>query len=197
MIHYIKGIITGQDSGKICVENNGIGYEVNVPDGRFAYLPDSFEEVCVYIKMIVREDDVSLYGFADKAELSMFELLMTVSGVGAKAALSILSALSVAEIRKAVFFEDDRAISRANGVGKKIAQRVCLELKDKVAAPDNLEKLAATSSKKPANSAKDEAVKALLSLGFTRTEALSFVMAIDDDNLSTEEYIKASLRQKR
>ena len=196
MIHYIKGVITWQQPGMVCIENNGVGFELNVPDNHIHVLPGSAEPVTLYTAMLVREDDISLYGFADRETLAMFRLLLTVSGVGAKAALAILSVMSVNEFKKAVLFEDVKSICRANGVGKKIAQRLVLELKEKVGVPDELPE-SSVQQLSVKNDARDEAVLALTALGFTRTEAMTAVTGIAGEDLSTEDYIKAALRQRR
>lgn len=196
MIHYIKGVITDTLPGKVVIETGNIGYEVNVPDGSFAFLPGQNEVVTIYTAMIVREDDISLYGFADTQSLTMFNTLMTVSGVGAKGALAILSALDTQSLKKAIAFEDVAAITKANGIGKKIAQRIVLELKDKVAAANDLP-AGYTSTVIAKGSPKDEAVAALVALGYSRTEAMSALVGITENDLTTEEYIKRALRSRR
>ncbi len=196
MLHYIKGVITENMPGMVCIENNGVGFEVNVPDNHLHVLPGSGEIVTLYTAMLVREDDISLYGFGDRETLAVFRLLMTVSGVGAKAALSILSALSVNDLKRAIIFEDVNSICKANGVGKKIAQRVVLELKDKVGAPEDVPQGAVQAASEK-NDARDEAVAALVALGFSRSEAMSSVVGMSGEGLTAEDYIKAALRQRR
>ncbi|MBR3296317.1 MAG: Holliday junction branch migration protein RuvA [Firmicutes bacterium] len=197
MLHYIKGIITETAPGMVCIENQGIGFEVNVPDGSGAYLARNGEVVTLYTAMLVREDDISLYGFTDRESLAFFRVLMTVSGVGAKAALSILSALPVRELKKAILFEDVNAITKAQGVGKKIAQRVVLELKDKIDPSDTGMEACVPEKTITPGSAKEEAVSALMSLGYSRTEAMSAMVGITEEGLSAEEYIKRALRSRR
>ncbi len=197
MLHYIKGIITETAPGMVCIENQGIGFEVNVPDGSGAYLARNGEVVTLYTAMLVREDDISLYGFTDRESLAFFRVLMTVSGVGAKAALSILSALPVRELKKAILFEDVNAITKAQGVGKKIAQRVVLELKDKIDPSDTGMDAYVPEKTITPGSAKEEAVSALMSLGYSRTEAMSAMVGITEEGLSAEEYIKRALRSRR
>ena len=197
MLHYIKGVISETMPGMVCIENQGIGFEVNVPDGSAAFLAREGEVVTLYTAMLVREDDISLYGFSDRESLAFFRLLMTVSGVGAKAALSILSALPVRELKKAILFEDVNAITKAQGVGKKIAQRVVLELKDKIDSTDaGFEGYVPEKTVVP-GSAKEEAAAALMSLGYSRTEAMSALVGITDEGLTAEEYIKRALRARR
>lgn len=177
--------------GGVVLENGGIGYEIFVPNASAAYM-NSNDEVMIYTTMIVREDDISLYGFTDKDGMDMFKKLMTVSGVGAKAALSVLSALSPAELRKAIVFDDAGLITKAQGIGKKTAQRIVLELKDKVG------NIAVSGDDKGFADAfadeKAEAAEALISLGYARSEALEALSKIKTEKSSAEEYIKQALK---
>lgn len=191
MFHYIKGNITMKFEAGVVIEANGIGYEVFVPDNSSVYLADSKEIVLLYTAMIVREDDVSIYGFHEKEELDLFRKLMTVNGVGAKAAMAILSSMPAGEIKKAIVFDDTATLTKANGVGKKIAQRITLELKDKLGAVGGLTEAA---EKVVSDSGKTEAINGLISLGYSRSEALSALAGIPEDNLSAEEYIKRALK---
>lgn len=191
MFHYIKGNVTMKFDGGVVVEAGGIGYEIFVPDNSSLYLADGKETVLVYTAMIVREDDVSIYGFHDREALDLFRKLMTVNGVGAKAALAILSSMPVGEVKKAIVFDDAAALTKANGIGKKIAQRITLELKDKLGA---LGGLAEAAEKAVSDSGKAEAVNGLISLGYSRSEALEVLAGIADDGLSAEEYIKRALK---
>lgn len=178
------------DSG-VVIEVNGIGYEVFVPDNSPVYLADSKETVLVYTAMIVREDDVSIYGFHDKESLDLFRKLLTVNGVGAKAAMAILSSMPVSEVKKAIVFDDAAALTKANGIGKKIAQRITLELKEKMGSVGGL---AEAAEKAVSDSGKTEAVGGLISLGYSRSEALSALAGISEEGLTTEEYIKRALK---
>lgn len=191
MFHYIKGNVTMKFDGGVVVEAGGIGYEIFVPDNSSLYLADGKETVLVYTAMIVREDDVSIYGFHDREALDLFRKLMTVNGVGAKAALAILSSMPVGEVKKAIVFDDAAALTKANGIGKKIAQRITLELKDKLGA---LGGLAEAAEKAVSDSGKAEAVNGLISLGYSRSEALEVLAGIADEGLSAEEYIKRALK---
>lgn len=191
MFHYIKGNITMRFEGGVVIEAAGIGYEVFVPDNSAVYLADSKETVLIYTAMIVRDDGVSIFGFYDKESLDLFRKLMTVNGVGAKAAMSILSAMPVGEIKKAIVFDDSATLTRANGIGKKIAQRITLELKDKLGAVGGL---AETAEMATADFGKTEAINGLISLGYSRSEAITALSAISEDGLSAEEYIKKALK---
>jgi len=192
MFHYIKGNITMKFEGGIVIEANGIGYEVFVPDNSAVYLSNSSDMVLIYTVMIVREDDVSIYGFSDKESLDLFKKLMTVSGVGAKAAMAVLSAMPVSAVKKAIVFEDAAALTKANGIGKKSAQRIVLELKDKLGAVGGLTDEAVEQVN--TNNGKSEAINGLISLGYSRSEAMEVLAFIDEDNLTTEEYIKRALK---
>lgn len=194
MLHYIKGKITTVLPGMVAIENNGIGYEVFIPDNSAAYLAKPEEEIRLFIAMIVREDDISLYGFTEKDSLTMFRKLMTVSGVGAKAALAVLSAMPLSELIRAIAFEDVTMLTSANGIGKKTAQRIVLDLKDKLAIFD-AGVISSAGQNVVSCSAKEEAVAALVSLGYTKSEAMSAMVGINEANLTAEEYIKRALRQ--
>ena len=191
MLEYIRGRITMHFDGGLVVETGGIGYRVFVPDNSSLYLRTEHEETLVHVAMIVREDDISLFGFQDRAALELFQQLRTVNGVGARVALAILSALPADAIRKAILFEDAVTLTRANGIGKKTAQRIVLELKDKVAAGDLP---AAVESGVAGGGGKAEAIDALLNLGFSRTEAALAVASAEGDDLTTEDYIRRALR---
>ena len=134
MIGFVKGTLAEKGAGYVIIEAGGIGYEIFVPANSAAYLSSEGDEVKVYTMMSVREDDVSLYGFSRRGELDAFKKLISVNGVGAKAGISILSAFTLEQLQEAIAFEDAKALTKANGVGKKIAERIVLELKDKFAA---------------------------------------------------------------
>lgn len=202
MIRYLHGRIAETHDGGIVVDVNGIGYEVNVPDAS-VFFAKVGEETEIFVAMIVREDDVSLYGFASPAELRMFRLLMTVNGIGAKAALSILSALTVPEICAAVRKDDAGAFTRANGVGKKTGQRVTMELKDKL---EQIPELApyvyggTVEIKMPVpetNPVIEKAIGALVGLGLSKPEAEEAAKAEYTDNISAEDLILKALRRTR
>lgn len=196
MINYIKGVVTESMPGMVTIENGGFGWAVNIPEGGRAVFMKEGETVTLYTAMLVREDDISLYGFGDRESLVIFRMLMTVSGVGARAAMSILSALSPDELKRAVTFDDPAALTKANGIGKKLSQRIVLELKDKMDAPfGDAEYLPAVDA--APGSPKEEAVAALVSLGYTKSEALSSLVGIKTEGLEAGEIIRLALRQRR
>lgn len=194
MIRFIKGIFHPGLNGSVVIETaSGMGFEVHIPANSSLYKNLEGEEVKVYTSMIVREDDVSLYGFSDKENLELFELLITVNGIGAKAAMSIMSALPPSELKRAIAMGDVKAISAANGVGKKTAERVILELKDKVGSFDE-EVLAESDGFVIASDERSEAVAALIALGYTKNEAAAAVGKVKGEELTCEEYIKNALK---
>ena len=198
MFHFICGYVAYLEAGMVALENNGIAYEIYVPEGSSALLANIGEEITLYTAMQVREDDISLYGFTDRESLALFRLLQTVSGVGAKAALSLIGAFpSPSELKRAIYFEDTAALTRANGVGKKLAQRVILELKDKFGDLSYSEQFSKASNVVVKGSARDEALQALIVLGYSRTEALSFMSGVEGEDLSAEDIIKQALRMRR
>ena len=136
MYEYIKGKYIGINKDYIVVENNGIGYKIFTSGATMAELPKSGEEVMLYVEQIVREDFIGLYGFIGKEELQMFKLLLSINGVGAKAALSLLSISRVTNLKYAIMMGDEKHICRAPGIGKKTAGRIILELQDKLKKED-------------------------------------------------------------
>lgn len=197
MLHFIKGRLAMQFPGGVVIEAGGLGYEVYVPDNSSVYLAKEGQEIMVYTAMIIREDDVSIYGFADKDSLRLFRMLMTVNGVGAKAALAVLSALSAAELQKAVMYEDVTALTRANGIGKKTAQRIVLELKDKIDATAVVSGDTAAVIIPDGNTtdSRNEAVNALIALGYSKSESIEALCSVEEQNLTVEEYIKKALKK--
>ena len=197
MIGFIRGSLAEKGDGYIIVDVNGVGYEIFVPANSRAYLSSEGSEVMVYTAMTVREDDVSLYGFMRKGELDAFRKLITVSGVGAKAAVSVLSAFSLEQLQQAIVFEDVKTLTKANGIGKKTAERIVLELKDKFSTEEGISASDTEESSDRGQILSDgrsEAVSALISLGYTRGEASGALASITDNELTAEEYIKRALK---
>ena len=196
MIHYIKGTMTMKFNGGVVVETGGIGYEVFVPENSAAYLKNDGDDIMLYTVMQVREDDVSLYGFTEREAMDIFNKLITVSGVGAKAAMAILSAMPLHEVKQAIIFEDAASLTRANGIGKKTAQRVVLELKDKIGSAEDIAPAApGTGGSVPAaNDEKTEAINALVALGYSKNEAVNALARVNCTDLTPEDYIKEALK---
>ena len=188
MIHYIKGKITETGSGYVVIENSGIGFMVSVPLGDAAYKAMENEPVTLYTSMQVKEDDIYLCGFSDRGALEVFELLITVSGVGAKGAMSILSALDPAGLKKAVVSGDVKAISSANGIGKKTAERIILELRDKVSKLTGLKAAELPLKQAPILGERAKAVSMLIATGANKADAERAVASIEDDSLKASQY---------
>ena len=195
MIRYVKGIYSMNINGGIVVETqSGLGLEIFLPANSPIYRYGEGETIMVYTSMIVKEDDISLYGFHNRDNLEIFERLITVSGVGAKGAMSILSTLEAAELKRAIAFEDAKEISRANGIGKKTAERIILELKDTLAKTDIPAYVPPADTADVSSDSRSEAITALVTLGYTKAEAFNAVASINDEGLSSEEYIKKALK---
>lgn len=197
MIRYVKGIYGMAVNGGIVVEtSSGIGFEIFLPVNSPIYKYSEGDNIMVYTSMIVKEDSMTLYGFHNRESLDIFELLITVSGVGAKGAMAIVGTLSSEKLKRAIAFEDAKEISRANGIGKKTAERIILELKDKVAKLDGEIPTGVAVSDVTSSSAdsRTEAISAMVALGYTKAEAFSAVSAVNDEGLTSEEYIKKALK---
>ena len=198
MIRYIKGEYLYYEGGAIIIETaGGIGFRVYVSDTSSLLTAREGDEIAAYTYMQVKEDGMSLYGFADSEGLALFEQLITVKGVGPKAGLAIMSIGTPNQIKSAIASGDAASVATAQGVGKKTAERVILELKDKVSALPydgaEAEGIAEIQSL-PAAGERGEAVAALTTLGYTKKEAEAAVGAVPDEGLTAEEYVKKSLK---
>ena len=197
MIKYLNGILAEVDTDSIVVEVNGIGYGVNVPVSVIENVREIGSNIKIYTYMNVKEDDVSLYGFLTKDELDIFKRVISVSGIGPKGGLAILSTLSADDLRFAVLSDDAKAISKAPGIGLKTASKLILELKDKFDLQEAFEKktnnVLQTSVRN--NSEAQDAVEALVALGYLSTDALKAVRSLDiDDSISSGNIVKMALK---
>lgn len=186
------------DEESIVVETGGIGYHIYTPGQTFRYLPSVGEEVKVYTYLHVREDAMLLFGFLTKDELKIYKLLLGVSGIGPKGALAILSVMTTDDLRFAVLGDDAKAIAKAPGVGTKTAQRLILELKDKMSLEDAFEQKFEKTGEPAENHAqgtKNEAVQALVALGYSSSEALRALNGIEiTEETDVEEILKMALK---
>ncbi len=193
MIAFLRGKVAAVEQDYVVIDVGGVGYKVNVTAGCAAGLHES-DEVKLHTHMIVREDDMQLYGFATPAEITAFLLLLGVNGVGPKAALAVLSALAPGGLGRALALEDTAAFTRVPGIGKKIAQRIILELKDKA------ERFAAGSETAAhyeggSSGASGDAVNALMALGYGAGEAREAVSRVSGaGSPDAEQLIKSALR---
>ena len=199
MISYIKGTLERRAESYIIIETGGIGYQVFVSPATLAKLSQTGAEVKVFTYFSVKEDGMSLYGFASQEEQEMFHKLLTVSGVGPKGALGFLSMLKPSEIIMAILSDDVKTLSKAPGVGRKAAQRVILELKDKFKTEEALsmggEELEGIVETSIGGDAKFEAIDAMTALGYSRSEAAKAVNAVAAEGMSTEDILKAALKK--
>lgn len=196
MYEYIKGKYMGMNKDYIVVENSGIGYKMFTSGATMSSVPECGEEVILYVDQIVREDFIGLYGFDSKEELAMFKLLLTVNGVGPKAALSLLSISRLNNLKYAIMTGDEKHICRGVGIGKKTAARIILELKDKL-QPDELLDVAVDSNKDNNGEnnlmAVSEVLSALIALGYSEKESEKVLKTIDKTE-TVENMIKNALK---
>lgn len=196
MYAYIKGSLEIKTAEYVVIETNGIGYKIFMSETAIDKLGDIGTETKVYTYLKVREDDMSLYGFNTNEELRMFELLLSVSGVGAKSAIIILSNITPSSFALAVITDDVAKLKKLPGIGPKTAQRIILELKDKLNAIQDTDKqeLEGILSKQESNGEKiAEALSALQVLGYTRKEIEKAFEMFEKDELSVEDIIKKGL----
>ena len=191
MISFVRGILFSKDENSVTIDVGGIGYKVLVPVRELEKMKTG-EEVFLNTYFAVREDAMELYGFTGKEDLKMFEKLITVSGVGPKAAINLLSAFTSGELGTAIVLSDAKKIATAQGIGAKTAQRIILELKDKI-SDETLTSGIVGDSEISANPAIDkEAVSALVALGYSASEAQSAIKKAGNKE-TVEETIKAAL----
>ena len=196
MISFLKGALAGKSESGVIIDVGGVGYSVSMPASDIAKIGDIGEKVTVYTHFHMSENAVGLFGFLTNEQIDYFNKLISISGIGPKAAISVLGTLSVSDLAFAIIAEDVKAITRAPGVGPKAAQRIILELKgkidtqDAVSVPDRGTAIAASAVR-----ADTGAVNALIALGASPSEAQKTVMQIDATGLTTEEVIKEALRR--
>ena len=197
MYEYIKGLVTEKKNDYIVIENNGIGFKLFCPLSTISSLQENIKDTKVYTHLYVREDNMSLFGFATTEEKFMFELLLTVSGVGPKASISMVSSISPSKFSLCVITGDAKTLTKAQGIGLKTAQRIILELKDKLKKENISEDMILDSQDEVGGSMKgnkEEAVGALLVLGYTYQEALKAVIKAYSDDKSLEDIVKDALK---
>jgi len=199
MIGRLKGILLSKQPPTLLLDVNGVGYEVDAPMSTFYQLPDVNQEVILHTHLVVREDVQQLCGFATEAERSMFRSLIRINGVGPKLALSILSAISADDFARCIQNNDTTTLVRLPGVGKKTAERLVIEMRDKL---KDWQTNLSTQGKAPAGMIEvehnadpvEEAVSALIALGYKPPQASRMVTQIDSHDLSSEEIIRDALK---
>lgn len=202
MISFIRGLVADTTENAVILENNGIGYEIFMTGSSIEQVSSIDGEVKIHTYFQVREDAMQLYGFLSKDDLEMFRLLLNVNGIGPKAALGVLAGLTADELRFAVLSDDIKTISKAPGIGKKTAQKLILELKDKLKLEDAFEKKlaheqeAASVSGFLIHDGRQEAAEALIALGYSSTDAMKAVRKVTDVSPDdVEALLKAALKQ--
>ncbi len=197
MLAYITGTLEEIQEDSVVIDHQGMGYRIFVSAMELGKLPALGQKLKLHLHMIVREDDISLYGFSSKDALYIFRLLISVSGIGPKAGLAILSALSVSEIQMAVLSGDVKALTKANGVGTKGAQRVIMELKDRIDLDSMLTpQQDAAGGGIAASDTVTAAAMALTSLGYSQMEAMQAIQRVEQsETMTEEELLKAALKK--
>lgn len=198
MIAYISGALVSAGENYIVIDNHGMGYRIFVSGKFLEHIPAYGTQIKIYTHMYIREDELTLYGFHSEEELSVFRILIGISGVGPKVAMAILTALTIQEIQLAVISEDAKTISKANGVGAKGASRIILELKDKLKMEDMMDaayEQSIVQDTQDLNAARD-AILALVNLGYSNSEAALAVKKIGDTSqMDIESILKAALKK--
>lgn len=197
MFAYIRGKLEYKHNEYIVVEANGVGYKIYTSLSTIQNVGLAGAEVKIYTHLYVREDIMCLYGFVTEEELAMFELLLGVSGVGPKAAVSVISSMSASKFGLSVITNDVKSLTKAPGIGNKMAQRIILELKDKISKMDigaSLKEGNEASVIEKDSSRASEAISALIVLGYTAAEASKAVASVYSDDMELEDVIKNALK---
>ena len=195
MYAYIKGTLEEKSTDSIVVETAGIGYKIYVSEHTMANLGEIVEKVKIYTHYHVREDNISLYGFMSNEELKMFELLLQVSGIGAKTAIAMLSNITPSKFALAIISNDLKTLTKIPGIGNKSAQRMVLELKDKLKTQTAIEDDEEETTPNDNSESINEAGQALQILGYNKSEISKVFDKFDTHNLSTEDLIKEALKR--
>lgn len=197
MFEYIRGILQYKGTDFCVIDVNGVGFKIYTSHITATGIGDSGSTVTLYTYMNVKEDEISLFGFASREELSVFNMLISVSGVGPKMGIAVLAAMSPSEFSLAVATGDFKAISKSKGVGPKLAQRIVLELKDKISKDIKSQEQAREDILEPVPTGyiSNDAVSALMVLGYSSKEAAKLVSKVYKDGMTLEETVRQALKQ--
>lgn len=196
MFAYLKGNLAFKNNENAVVDVGGVGYSLQIPFSTYRLLPDIDNEVKLYTYMAVREDNISLFGFFSNEEKRIFEQLISVSGIGPKLAVGVLSDIAPAEFSLAVITDDVNRLTKISGIGKKTAQRMIIELKDKMKKEDISDNIDVPNVQFSNNSNAEEAIAALQVLGYSNKDAVSMVNSVIKEDMQVEEIIKLALKNK-
>lgn len=197
MIGRLTGQLLQKQPPELLVDVNGVGYEVSAPMTTFYALPELGENVVLHTHMVVREDAQLLYGFSSESERALFRILIKINGVGPKLALTILSGIAADEFVRCIHDNDAAALVRLPGIGKKTAERLIVELRDKLGSEEHNENSAGSASLMPSTTATSpisDAVSALIALGYKPNDASRIIRSIDTEGLNTEDIIRLALQ---
>ncbi|HYE38006.1 Holliday junction branch migration protein RuvA [Methylocaldum sp.] len=194
MIGFLRGLVVAKKPPSLLLDVRGVGYEVDAPMSTFYKLPDIGEEVMLYTHLAIREDAHNLFGFVSEAERALFRSLIRVSGVGAKLALAILSGLSAEEFHRCVEAQDAARLVRLPGVGKKTAERLIIEMRDRLPELPTVHLPGAGTLPAPAASPVEDAVSALIALGFKPQDASNLVRGLPSEGRTSEDLIRSALQ---
>lgn len=196
MFAYLRGILAYKNNENAIVDVGGVGYNVQIPYSTYQLLPDIDKEVKLYTYMAVREDNVSLFGFFSNEEKRIFEQVISVSGIGPKLGIGILSDITPADFSLAVITDDVNRLTKISGIGKKTAQRIIIELKDKMKTEDVKATDEAPVLRGVINNDIEEAISALQVLGYPNKEAVNMVNSVASEGMKVEEIVKLALKNK-
>lgn len=196
MIGQLRGIILEKQPPLLLLDVNGVGYEIDAPMSTFYRLPDVGQEIILHTHLIVREDAHHLYGFSDKEERALFRTLLKVNGVGPRLALTILSSMDTQEFVRCIAHNDTANLVRLPGVGKKTAERLVIEMRDKLSHWQDNASVPLNTSSGSRHLIIQDAISALIALGYKPQEASRAVSKIDDGILSSEDIIRRSLQER-
>ena len=194
MIGFLRGVLVAKKPPSLLVDVRGVGYEVDAPMSTFYGLPEPGAEVTLFTHLSIREDAHSLFGFITESERSLFRTLIKVNGIGARLALGILSGLSAEEFHRAVEYQDTARLVRLPGVGKKTAERLIIELRDRLPDLGTVTLPGAGTLPPPAASPLDDATSALIALGFKPQDAHTLVRNVANEGKTSEEIIRLALQ---
>lgn len=194
MIGRLKGLLLEKQPPAILIDVQGVGYELEASMSTFYNLPECGETIILHTHMVVREDAQLLYGFISLAERLMFRTLIKISGVGPKLALTILSGMSAEDFSRCILEGDSKALTQLPGVGKKTAERLVVELKDRIEKDDSIKLPGAPEKIERQANPVNDAVSALISLGYKAQQASQMIRSIEVDGKSTEEIIRTALQ---